>query len=751
MLSDGDDWFQAEPAAGITAVQVTAASNEQVQIRISGAEAPPTAEFSSSTSELTLTVAPAVAQVPTEGGALQIIVTGNNEDDYFTPSATTATRTDSPLGDIPQSIQVIPRQIIDDELATGLEDVLDNVAGVDFVGNDDGRGLRFAIRGFGGGGSPILRDGFRVFNTGNNAAAPEIANIERIEVLKGPASVLYGQADPGGLINIVTEQPLFEPTYSAEIQVGSRGFVSPSIDFSGPLNDDGSVRYRLNALFRQENSFRDLDTKFSRTFFSPVVAWDINDRTNLTASFEFISDEDPADFGLPIIDDRFDEIPFDQVNNNPDDTLEKEYLRVGYTLEHEFSDNWSIRNEFRYVSDDYEFGTIAVPLTFDESTGFLTRGFGTQNNERDNYSLYTNVQGSVNTGPVEHNLLFGIDLAREEDRGGGRGSFDPAFVSPINIFDPDYSAPKPDLVDATLVLANETTADRLGIYLQDQIYLLDNLILLAGVRYDTVDQETTSTTQTPFGETVVETDQFDDAVTPRVGIVFQPTDTIALYGSYAQSFTPNSGTDINGSPLEPETGDGFEVGVKADLIPDRLSATLAYFNITRQNIATADPDDPLAIASISTGEQRSRGVELDVSGEILPGWNMIASYAYIDAEITEDNTFEVGTRLQNVPEHSASVWSTYRIQSGDLRGLGFGLGFNYVGEREGFFGQNLSADSYFLTSAAAFYQRDNWRVQVNIDNLFDIDYIESISSTTRQTYPGDPLTVRAALSLTFLS
>ncbi|MEM9485046.1 MAG: TonB-dependent siderophore receptor [Cyanobacteria bacterium P01_F01_bin.116] len=754
MLSD--EFIEFEPADDIAVVQITELSGEQIQVVITGTDAPPTVEISATPVGLTLSAAPGIAQAGgTEEEALQILVTGEEGSDYFTPAATTATRTDSPLSDIPQSIQVIPRQIIEDEQATGIEDVLDNVAGVNFQGNDDGRGTRFTIRGFGSFGSPILRDGFRVFNAGNNAAAPEIANLEQIEVLKGPASVLYGEADPGGLINLVTKKPLSEPYYNLQLQAGSRDFFSPSIDLSGPITDDGDVRYRLNALYRQEDSFRDLDNNFERFFIAPTIAWDISDRTSLTASLEYIDDNDPADFGLPAFGDSVADIPLDRVVvSNPDDTLEKEYLRTGYTLEHRFSDNWRIRNEFRYVSDEYSYGVIAVPVALNETTGDLNRILARQFNERDNYSLYTNVQGRFDTGSVEHNLLFGVDLAREEDFGGGEAAFsplaNPEWFNTINIFNPDYSFTKPALEDAPASLRNDSTVDRLGVYLQDQIYLTDNLIVLAGLRYDTVDQETTSTTSTAFGDIVDETEQNDDAVTPRIGVVYQPTDTISLYGSYAQSFTPNGGTDISGSPLEPETGDGFEVGVKADLIPNRLAATLAYFNITRQNVATADPNDPLLQALIATGEQRSQGVELDVNGEILPGWNIIASYAYTDAEITEDNTFDVGNRLPGVPEHSASLWSTYRIQSGDLEGLGFGLGLNYVGERKGGLDNSFEVDDYFLTSAAAFYRRNNWRFQVNIDNLFDIDYIESVGAgRTRGIYPGDPLTVRASVSVEF--
>ncbi|MEM9807542.1 MAG: TonB-dependent siderophore receptor [Cyanobacteria bacterium P01_D01_bin.56] len=504
LVLEGDEFIEFEPADGIAVLQVTELPGERIQVVVTGADAPPTVEISSTTAGITLSAVPGTAQAGAiEDDALQILVTGEEGSDYFTPEATTATRTDSPLSDIPQSIQVIPRQIIEDEQATGIEDVLDNVAGVTYAGNDDGRGTRFTIRGFGSFGSPILRDGFRVFNAGNNAASPEIANLEQIEVLKGPASVLYGEADPGGLINLVSKKPLAEPYYNLQLQAGSREFFSPSVDLSGPITADGDVRYRLNALYRREESFRDLDNAFDRFFVAPTITWDISDRTSLTASLEYIEDNDPADFGLPAFGDSVADIPLDRVvTSNPDDTVEKEYLRVGYTLEHEFSENWKFRNEFRYVYDEYYYGVTGVPFAEIDPNGNLFRILARQFNERENYSLYTNVQGNFNTGSVEHNLLFGVDLAREEDLGGGEGAFNPRlnpeWFNTINIFNPDYSFIRPSLDDAPDSLRNDSTADRLGIYLQDQIYLADNLIVLAGLRYDTVDQETTSTTSLAF-------------------------------------------------------------------------------------------------------------------------------------------------------------------------------------------------------------------------------------------------------------
>ncbi|NJM90656.1 MAG: TonB-dependent receptor [Hydrococcus sp. RU_2_2] len=211
--------------------------------------------------------------------------------------------------------------------------------------------------------------------------------------------------------------------------------------------------------------------------------------------------------------------------------------------------------------------------------------------------------------------------------------------------------------------------------------------------------------------------------------------------SYSRSFFPQIGTDAEGNVFEPERGTQYEIGVKAD-INDRLSATLAFYNLTRTNVLTTDPDDERF--SVQTGEQRSRGIEFDVSGEILPGWNIVAGYALTDAEITEDNFFEEGNQLAGIPRHTFNLWTTYEIQSGDLQGLGFGLGLFYVDNRQGDLENTFELPSYFRTDAALFYNRDNFRIALNISNLFNVDYFLSANADNPRlgVHPGDPFTIR---------
>lgn len=739
-LSEGEDFFASAPVAGIALVNVTNLPDNRVRIAITGTDAPPVLDIRTEAAGITVSVTTGNPATPTaDEDAIQIVAEGQ-DDDYFVPDASTATRTDTPILDIPASIQVVPRQVLEDQQVIRLDEALDNVSGVSRATTFSGTTLDFNIRGF---DAPTLRDGFREFGS-FTGVSPTVTNLERVEVLKGPASILYGEIQPGGIINLVTEQPLSEPFYQLELDVGNRGVVQPQIDLSGPLNAEESILYRLNASYFHDDGFTNYDQEIERAFVAPVLAFQIGERTDLRVSAEYTNEQAPLDSGLVAFGDGVVDVPFERIIGEPDDFADSELLRLGYSLEHRFSDSWRIRNAFEYSNRDL-LDVGYIPFEFNETTGIVTRFPGRQDIDTENFSLQTNVVGEFATGPIDHTLLVGVDLNRTDDT--EITGFDIAAPATLNIFDPDYGR-APNIGDNLPLFADITIqTDRLGVYLQDQIELLDNLILLAGIRYDTVEQTTTNrpTDADPAGS---ETTQNDDAWTPRVGIVYQPIEFLALFASYSQSFTPNSDTTTTGDPLEPEEGEGFEAGVKAELLDGNLFATLAYFDITRQNVATQDPIDQFA--SVATGEQRSRGVELDVTGEILPGWNVIASYAYIDGEVTEDSVIPEGNRLFNTPEHSASFWTTYEIQRGNLEGLGFGLGFNFVGEREGDLANSFEVDSYFLTNAALFYRRDNWRLALNVKNLFDIDYIASTNnSRTAQVEPGAPFTIIGSVSVEF--
>lgn len=739
-LPDGPEYRQTNPATGIAEVSVTPLTADQVQVEIVGTEAPPTVAIQNEITGLVFTV-DAIAQATSEDEEIEVTVTAEREEiGYRVPNASTATKTDTPIRDVPQSIQIIPKEVLEDQQVVKLEEALRNASGVTFSGSGEGAGLVLGLRGFTG--TPILLDGFRQFGIIDFQGTQETANLERVEVLKGPASILYGEIQPGGVINLVSKQPLDSPFYGAELQVGSRALFRPRIDFSGPLTKDGDLLYRLNAVFSREDSFQDFETDPRRVFIAPTLAWKISDRTDLNLQLEYLDYKQPFSTGRVADGDQVVDIPRSRIINEPGDFATGTIFNIGYNFEHRFSDNWRIRNSFRYLSRDIV-QDFAFPFAFDPATGIVTRNFGGVDIDVDSYSLQTNVVGKLNTGSVKHTLLAGVDLNQTTDE--TFAAFDLLNPLPLDVFNLVYGTqPRPNFRDLPTFVDRTITERRLGIYLQDQVEILKNLKLLAGLRYDIVELKTQSGPNAfdPVGFTASQT---DTALTPRLGVVYQPVPPISLYASYSQSFDSSTESNFTGNILGPERGEGWEAGIKADL-NSNLSATLAYFDITKRNVATTDPNNPLF--SITTGRQRSRGVEIDLTGQILLGWNVIASYAYTDAKITQDNTFPVGNRLDGNPLHSANLWTTYEIQTGALQGLGVGAGFNYVSDRFGDLDNSFKLGSYFLTNAAIFYRRNNWRAAVNFKNVFNVDYSNSAFGNTRIDV-GEPFTVVGSIRIEF--
>ena len=657
-LPTGQAFTAENPTADIATVQVTQLDAANLRVSVVGKEALPKTEVTLKTGGLAYSLNPEADEADEE-----IVVTGEGQRGYFAPNASTATRTDAPILDTPRSIQVIPQQVLQDQQIIRVDDAVRNVSGVVGELSDFGSRQTLTLRGFNTdsfANGPILRDGFRVYN---NLSVQETANIERIEVLKGPASILFGQNDPGGIINLVTKQPLSTPLYRVQVQAGSFGLVRPSLDFGGPLNSDGSIFYRLNAAYFWENGFRNFETDNDRYFIAPVVKWKIGDRTDLTFSLEYVRDQNQFDYGLIAFGTSVINAPRDRVFTEPDDYTRSRSLTIGYNLEHRFSDNWTLRNAFRYSNQNFQF-QAAFPRSFNERTGILNRVFAAREYQVDDYSLQTNIIGKFSTGSIKHTLLVEVDL--------NWNIFDDVFskvdstLLPLNVFNPVYGRfPRPNFDLRPQVLSEfDTETDRLGAFVQDQMSFGDNLILVLGLRFDSVD----------FRNTFNGATQYNNAWNPQIGLVYKPIETVSLYANYSRSFVPNSAQDVNGNFLEPQKAQGYEVGVKAELLDRKVFATLAYFDITKQNVATADSVSPFA--SVATGEQRSRGLELDIAGEILPSWNVIGFYAYTNGEVTRDNRIPVGNRLPSAPQHSFGLWTTYQIQTGNFKGLGFGIGLN---------------------------------------------------------------------------
>ncbi|MEC4881434.1 MAG: TonB-dependent siderophore receptor [Scytonema sp. PMC 1070.18] len=657
---------------------------------------------------------------------IELVVTGE-QDGYRVPTTTTGTRIEVPLRDIPLSIQVVPQQVLRDRGLTRVEDAIDNVSGVRrFLGFPFSTGYR--VRGFAR-GYRNLRNGLPDESTHG------FANVDRIEVLKGPASVLYGGNFPfSGVINTITKQPLDDPFYELGFQVGSYDFYRPTLDFGGPLTSDRSVTYRLNASFEYSNSF--VDFVYNRDYFiAPAITWRIGPQTTLSLEYEYYQTTNrlfSAGYGGSIsAQPEYLNLPRSRNFSEPDLSPSTTVTNwISYNFEHRFSDNWKIRQGFAALISDIDIGAerISGVLQRDRRTLNRTSIRGPQKNEL--YTLQNDLIGTFNTGPVKHNLLFGVQLSKfsypfeRED----------ARLAPLDIFNPVYGA-RPE--NYRLTFDQENRDSSLGVYLQDFIELAPNLKLLAGIRFDSAELFSINRL------TNVRREQTETKFSPRVGIVYQPTDSTSIYFNYAQGFFPVRGLSRTGETFQPEIGEQFEFGVKQDF-NSRLSATLALYEITRQNVLTPDPVD--TTFNIATGEQRSRGIELDIVGEILPGWNIIAAYAYTDAKVTKDNRIPVGSRLPGVPYNSASLWTTYKLQSGNWKGLGFGLGLTYADEVGVYLPSQFDAPSYLRTDAAIFYNTDNIRVGLNFNNITNAKYFDTDNSSI---VPKAPFTVLGSVIVQF--
>ncbi|MEM1256755.1 MAG: TonB-dependent siderophore receptor [Cyanobacteria bacterium P01_H01_bin.21] len=739
-LPGGGEFQQTNPTESITSVAVTN-SGAGVRVEMIGIEAPPTAEVSTTAESLTLSIATDLVEESDEG-VLQLVVTGERDEGYNPSGASTATRTDTPLRDIPQSIQVVPRQVIEDQGITRIGDALRNVSGVTRQRDRSNASDRFTIRGFDQ--SRILRNGFRTGSTVGGTLATAPNTVERIEVIKGPASVLYGQVEPGGVVNFVTEQPSRDPFYDLAFTAGSFGYIEPSIDLSGPLTADERLTYRLNTSYQNSDSFRDF-VESDRIVVAPTLRYEFSDATSLTFEYVHLDSSQTYDEGLPIDPIAFD-LPRERTLSEPDDTYENTTNSFYLTLDHRFNDTIRLRSGFgAELSDVDETAFRLIFDGFDPETGNNSRQYSDREIAIDNLSWQTDLISEFNTGSIEHQLLAGFELARTEGSESRADLFDLENILTINVFDPQYGTLVPDSDNRNVIGELETRLSVLGLYLQNQVALLPNLKLLVGGRYDFTRIETESDLVF-VGESFVGSSEFNgEAFSPRVGLVYQPIEPISLYASYSRSFVPTSETTVDGDVIEPERGTQYEVGVRGEF--GDVSVNLAAYDITKTNIARTDPNNPSF--SIPVGEVRSRGIELDVAGKIVDGWNIIGSLFFNDAFISEgDDNNPEDDILINAPDSGASLWTTYEIQTGDLQGLGFGAGLFYVGDREAEIPNDVVLPSYVRGDASIFYNRDNWQAQLNFQNLFNTDYFES-TQNTGLIFPGAPFTIVGRISVRF--
>lgn len=660
---------------------------------------------------------------------------------YNRTSASTATKTDTPIMETPFSVQVVPRAVMDDQQAIRLKDVTKNISGV-FQGDDLGfQYENFYLRGFNV-KQNVYRDGFLTPGT-----TLSLASVERVEVLKGPAGMLYGRLEPGGLINVVTKRPLKTAYHSLEQQFGSFDLYRTSLDTTGPIDQNGELSYRFNLEYLNNNSFRDYVGN-ERLHLTTALSWNVTDATQIDLDFSYQNHNFVPDNGIPVIGTRPANVPISRFFGEPDDFVKVDIFQETIKLDHHFNDDWKVTaNLTRY--DRRVKDKVTFPIAFNETTGDMIRGAYSETPISEGAWFSTiNFNGKFNTWGVRHNVLVGGDY-RDFNQQNTSTNFVPFrgnAPDPINIFSPVYDSSTVNLSQQKDIFFL-TKNNWYGIYLQDQITINDQLHLLLGGRYDNAKTSSDSDFLGFLGSNKTHDAEFSQ----RYGILYQPASWVSLYGNFVKGFNAaNAFVELSdGQTLEPELSQQYEVGVKGQWFDDRLTATLTYFDLTKKNISVPHSNLQLASLGLSelVGEARSRGIEFDFSGQITENWSVIANYAYTDVRITKDQNSILGNRLPNVPEHGGGVWTKYDFADFDLPGFNIGTGVYFSSNKEGDRANSFQLPGFFRVDAALGYKikvgSTRLSTQFNVINFLDKRYYDVSNSESR-------LNVIPATSRTFL-
>ncbi len=654
---------------------------------------------------------------------------------YRATRSASATRTDTSLHETPQSISVVTREAVEDIGATRLQDALDYAGGVGRANNFGGQGLTtFTVRGVTTG--EFYRNGFPINRGYPNM--PDANTIERLEVLRGPATTLYGRGDPGGTFNVVSKQPLAERSVTLGSQLNDQGMKRGTLDASGPLDDDGRFAYRLNVVGEGGDTFRD-HVETERYGVTPVLSWQVDEATLITFEGDFMRNNAPLDRGLTRYPAQTRTASQDTFFGEKDvGKLHNDNNMAQIRFDHDLNADWKLGGGIQMLDGSLKGDAIeANGLAADGRT--LGRNFNYRKLEWTDRDVQLNVTGHFATGGFDHTLLGGVEYEDYDYKSLIRRSSGAVNAYTIDIFDPVYGQARPALTRTTT--NDKENLKTYAAFVQDQVALTERMKLLAGVRFERFEHDYDT-----FGVGVPFTNS-DNAVTPRLGLTYDLTDTVAVYANTARSFKPNTGASRLGGGFKAEEGKSYEVGVKWEALDRQLSVDAALYQIEKQNVLTTDPVD--STFSVPAGEVRSRGLDLNVVGNLTPEWRVMGSYAYVDAEVTKNNTLRSGTRLLNIPEQTFSLLNVYEFQDGALRGLGLGAGGRYVDQRAGQTANTaFSMDSYTVFDLLAFY-KVNEHVKLNLDvkNVFDKEYEEGAFGNV-YAYPGAPRTVQVGIAYT---
>lgn len=685
---------------------------------------------------------PVFAQTETmaqSGGSLgEVQVTSSRELSltYNPPTAVSATKIEAPLRDIPQTVNVVPQALLRDQAARSMQDVLKTVPGIG-LSTGDGQRDQVTIRGFSAIADQFvdgLRDDALYFR--------DLSNIEQIEVVKGPASVLYGRGSSGGLINRISKKPGIDKS-EVSLQLGSWNQQRGEFDLARN-NKDSGVAFRITGAVENADSYRDPQF-LKREAVAPSLAIKIDADTRLLIQAESLSDRRVTDFGIPAYKGLPVNVPantyYGAANARDVDYTQTNVNAVGFTLDHRISSQWSVRNAFRQYTYSLDRNNTLVG-SVNEAAQTVSLNRSNVRRQEDGFFNQTELVQKTTLAGMPHQLLYGMEIGQQNKDQVFRTQNNIATVSLFNPVLPTL----PFLVTAAPSTNNLGILKVASVYTQDMVTLSERWKALAGVRYDKFDQ---ATEERRAGQANLS--RTDQAWSPRAGLVYQPNQNESYYVSFSKSFQPSAESfplAANNADLAPEQTTSHEIGSKINFLDGLATAGVSLFQLERTNIKSTDPTTNRLVP---IGVQTTNGLELSFSGELPQGWQIWSGFAYLDSRITSSVAVDSGQTVQGkratlTPMHSANLWLTRALGGG----FGAGAGVNYVGDRFANAGNTITLPSYVTADLMAYYRVKGLNLQLNLTNLFNQGYIVAgHGSNGNLNLPGAPRAMQLTARYSF--
>ncbi|MCC8684258.1 TonB-dependent siderophore receptor [Xanthomonas campestris] len=693
---------------------------------------------------LACAAAPATAAEP-QARSLDAVQVRSDYAPYRALTVTGATKTEAPLRDLPISARVLDHSLLEDAGVTDLAGALDMASGITKANNLGGLWDSYSIRGFTGDpnfSSDYMVNGFNA-SRGYNGLR-DGANTQSVEVIKGPASALYGRGEPGGAVNIVTKKPLFDAQHSVDLSAGRFDSYRAALDSTGPLSE--TVAYRVNLMHKDQHSFRDT-VDSDATLLAPSLLWMPTPDTTVSYELELLRIHTPFDRGVTAIDGDANRLPASRFLGEPGDG-DIDLHSTGHQVfaVHGLNQTWSVQGGATYRDSGMR-GFSTEPWTLQADDRTLRRERRYRDYQGRDIAARAELLGTLGSGKVSHHVLFGIDGNRFNDSRYQLRARSAATPYSIDVLAPRYGVAQPGR------LAPITDTDERqqvwGVYAQDQIDLGARWKALLGVRYDHYQQDIANRLRATTQQAS------DGVISPRAGLTVHLDDTLSLYASAAAGFRPNSGVGANGQSFAPEKSRSLETGLKYVQPGEGLEATLAVFRIDKENVLSLDPAD--TSFSLPVGQMRSEGAELDLLGRLTPHLAASVGLAYTDSQVTRSSAAAMGTglaegrRFPNVPRFSGNAFVNYAQPLSGTRSAAVGVGVSRTGERLGSVDSNTGfvLPAYTVWRLVGHYDlSERLRLYAKVENLTDRRYA-AFSYSEQWVYPGAPRTWTVGARLRF--